>query len=192
MFDHIGLRTKDFDALASFYEKALAPLGYEKLMSFDGGAGLAETASRRFGSSRRTKPRQASISRLHPTAAQRSTHSTPLRSRLAARITARPAFATTRRTITPPSSSIPTATIWRRSATRARVRRALTWTLSRAEQGPPANAPPPSSAPREPRPAAGRADGAPARAPRPSPESPPEGSPRSLRPAPRKRVRRAP
>ncbi len=40
MFDHIGLRTKDFDALASFYEKALAPLGYEKLMSFDGGAGF--------------------------------------------------------------------------------------------------------------------------------------------------------
>jgi catechol 2,3-dioxygenase-like lactoylglutathione lyase family enzyme len=40
MFDHIGLRTQKFDALAAFYEKTLAPLGYEKLMSFEGGAGF--------------------------------------------------------------------------------------------------------------------------------------------------------
>jgi catechol 2,3-dioxygenase-like lactoylglutathione lyase family enzyme len=40
MFDHIGLRTKTIDVLTAFYEKALAPLGYEKLISFEGGAGF--------------------------------------------------------------------------------------------------------------------------------------------------------
>jgi catechol 2,3-dioxygenase-like lactoylglutathione lyase family enzyme len=40
MIDHIGLRTRHFTGLTAFYEKALAPLGYSKLMSFDGGAGF--------------------------------------------------------------------------------------------------------------------------------------------------------
>lgn len=40
MIDHIGLRTKQFDVMAKFYEAALAPLGYTKLMGYDGGAGF--------------------------------------------------------------------------------------------------------------------------------------------------------
>ena len=32
MFDHIMLRTQQFDVMSAFYEKALAPLGIKKLM----------------------------------------------------------------------------------------------------------------------------------------------------------------
>ncbi len=45
MFDHIGLRTAKFDALAAFYEAALAPLGYAKLVAFDGGAGFGDNGA---------------------------------------------------------------------------------------------------------------------------------------------------
>jgi predicted enzyme related to lactoylglutathione lyase len=38
MFDHIGIHTHQFDALISFYEAALAPLGYGKLASFENAA----------------------------------------------------------------------------------------------------------------------------------------------------------
>ena len=38
MFDHIGIHTNQFDALISFYEAALAPLGYGKLASFEDAA----------------------------------------------------------------------------------------------------------------------------------------------------------
>lgn len=40
MIDHIGLRTKKFDVLTKFYETTLAPLGWTKLVQFDGGAGF--------------------------------------------------------------------------------------------------------------------------------------------------------
>jgi catechol 2,3-dioxygenase-like lactoylglutathione lyase family enzyme len=40
MLDHIGLRTKKVDALVDFYEACLKPLGYEKVASYDGGAGF--------------------------------------------------------------------------------------------------------------------------------------------------------
>jgi catechol 2,3-dioxygenase-like lactoylglutathione lyase family enzyme len=40
MFDHIMLRTQQFDVMSAFYEKALAPLGIKKLMAFDGAAGF--------------------------------------------------------------------------------------------------------------------------------------------------------
>jgi catechol 2,3-dioxygenase-like lactoylglutathione lyase family enzyme len=40
MIDHIGIRTKRLAALTTFYEKALAPLGYSKLATYDGGAGF--------------------------------------------------------------------------------------------------------------------------------------------------------
>lgn len=45
MIDHIGLRTKQFAALTRFYEAALAPLGYQKLMSFASGAGFGRPGS---------------------------------------------------------------------------------------------------------------------------------------------------
>jgi|SRR5271166_789126 len=40
MLDHIGLVVSDFSKSKSFYERALAPLGYQKLMEFDGAAGF--------------------------------------------------------------------------------------------------------------------------------------------------------
>jgi catechol 2,3-dioxygenase-like lactoylglutathione lyase family enzyme len=39
MLDHIGVKTRQFEALVDFYETSLAPLGYTKLHSWDGGAG---------------------------------------------------------------------------------------------------------------------------------------------------------
>jgi catechol 2,3-dioxygenase-like lactoylglutathione lyase family enzyme len=44
MFDHIMLRTQQFDVMSAFYEKALAPLGIKKLMAFDGAAGFGRDA----------------------------------------------------------------------------------------------------------------------------------------------------
>ena len=40
MFDHIALRTGELKTLVKFYEAALVPLGYAKLVSFDDGAGF--------------------------------------------------------------------------------------------------------------------------------------------------------
>lgn len=40
MLDHIGLRTKQFDALLAFYTAALEPLGYKIMMQYPGAAGL--------------------------------------------------------------------------------------------------------------------------------------------------------
>jgi catechol 2,3-dioxygenase-like lactoylglutathione lyase family enzyme len=40
MFDHISLRTHQFDVMTAFYEQALAPLGIKMLMAFEGGQGL--------------------------------------------------------------------------------------------------------------------------------------------------------
>ena len=44
MFDHISLRTAQFDVMTAFYEEALAPLGIKKLMAFEGGAGFGRKA----------------------------------------------------------------------------------------------------------------------------------------------------
>jgi catechol 2,3-dioxygenase-like lactoylglutathione lyase family enzyme len=35
MFDHVGLNVRDYAASRSFYEQALAPLGYRVVMAFD-------------------------------------------------------------------------------------------------------------------------------------------------------------
>jgi catechol 2,3-dioxygenase-like lactoylglutathione lyase family enzyme len=35
MFDHVGLNVKDYAASRSFFEQALAPLGYRVVMAFD-------------------------------------------------------------------------------------------------------------------------------------------------------------
>ena len=40
MYDHIGLKVKDVDASARFYEAALAPLGYVKASQDSSGAGF--------------------------------------------------------------------------------------------------------------------------------------------------------
>jgi catechol 2,3-dioxygenase-like lactoylglutathione lyase family enzyme len=35
MFDHVGVNVKDYPASRAFYERALAPLGYRVVMSYD-------------------------------------------------------------------------------------------------------------------------------------------------------------
>jgi catechol 2,3-dioxygenase-like lactoylglutathione lyase family enzyme len=35
VFDHVGLNVKDYDATRTFYEEALAPLGWRVVMAFD-------------------------------------------------------------------------------------------------------------------------------------------------------------
>jgi catechol 2,3-dioxygenase-like lactoylglutathione lyase family enzyme len=40
MFDHVGLKVKDFKKSLGFYAKALAPLGYKVLSEGEGYAGL--------------------------------------------------------------------------------------------------------------------------------------------------------
>lgn len=42
MIDHTGYLVSDLEKSIAFYTKALAPLGYEKLMSFPGVAGFGE------------------------------------------------------------------------------------------------------------------------------------------------------
>jgi catechol 2,3-dioxygenase-like lactoylglutathione lyase family enzyme len=42
MIDHTGYLVTDLDKSVEFYTKALAPLGYEKLMAFPGVAGFGE------------------------------------------------------------------------------------------------------------------------------------------------------
>jgi catechol 2,3-dioxygenase-like lactoylglutathione lyase family enzyme len=44
MFDHIMLRTAQFDVMTAFYEQALAPLGIKKLMAFESAAGFGREA----------------------------------------------------------------------------------------------------------------------------------------------------
>ena len=44
MFDHIMLRTAQFDVMTAFYEQALAPLGIKKLMAFESAAGFGRDA----------------------------------------------------------------------------------------------------------------------------------------------------
>ena len=45
MLDHIGLRTAQFDTLARFYEAILAPLGYTKLLAWEGSAGFGRNGA---------------------------------------------------------------------------------------------------------------------------------------------------
>src|SRR2546423_1002836 len=40
MIDHTGISVSDFERSKAFYRAALAPLGYELLMEFPGGAGF--------------------------------------------------------------------------------------------------------------------------------------------------------
>ena len=96
MFDHVMLRTQQFDIMTAFYEKALAPLGIKKLMAFESAAGLGRDAPGLW-ISKSSEP-QSSVSCLRPgrkTMALRDRASSP-------------------RTITPPSSSTPTATTSKR------------------------------------------------------------------------------
>lgn len=48
MIDHTGYLVTDLDKSIAFYTKALAPLGYEKLMGFPGVAGFGENKKADF------------------------------------------------------------------------------------------------------------------------------------------------
>ena len=105
MFDHVALYVRDLETSRTFYEQALAPLGYgvafemEGMVAF-GPGGQPESRS----ASRRGVGRRRATSRSRPKTMRRSTPSTRPRSRPAARTTARRGFAsTTTRRITPPS-----------------------------------------------------------------------------------------
>jgi catechol 2,3-dioxygenase-like lactoylglutathione lyase family enzyme len=42
MLDHVSLRVQDFSRALAFYRTALAPIGYQVVMEYPGGAGLGE------------------------------------------------------------------------------------------------------------------------------------------------------
>lgn len=42
MLDHVSLRVQDFARALAFYKAALAPIGYQVTMEYEGGAGLGE------------------------------------------------------------------------------------------------------------------------------------------------------
>ena len=77
MIDHIGFPVSDYPRSKSFYQKALAPLGYTLIMeiaeteSGSPACGLAKTASPIFGSAARAGSRASCTWRSPPTIAQR-------------------------------------------------------------------------------------------------------------------------
>jgi catechol 2,3-dioxygenase-like lactoylglutathione lyase family enzyme len=44
VIDHIGIRTAELEILSRFYEQALTPLGWRKLVEFSGGAAFGRGA----------------------------------------------------------------------------------------------------------------------------------------------------
>src|ERR1700734_824190 len=106
MFDHISLRTHQFDVMTAFYEHALTPLGIKMLMAFEGGQGLGAmrrccrlTAPSEPSSSidlALSTPDKSAIRAFHPAALRAGGKTMTPRAR-----------ATSPRAITPPSSSIP-------------------------------------------------------------------------------------
>jgi hypothetical protein len=113
MFDHIMLRTQQFDVMTAFYEKALAPLGIKKLMAFESGAGFGRDKPGLW-ISRSSEPRSSvhlalsspdhsAVRAFHNAALAAGGKTTVLRDRV-----------TSPRIITPRLSSTPTATTSKR------------------------------------------------------------------------------
>lgn len=48
MLDHLGIQCADLSASASFYDAVLAPLGYRRVMEFDGAIGYGPPGSPDF------------------------------------------------------------------------------------------------------------------------------------------------
>jgi catechol 2,3-dioxygenase-like lactoylglutathione lyase family enzyme len=55
MLDHVGLAVSDFAKSKSFFERALAPLGYKCLMEFPGAAGFGREGKPDFWISQGSK-----------------------------------------------------------------------------------------------------------------------------------------
>jgi len=60
IFDHIGINVGDYEKSKAFYAKALAPLGIEVVMEFEGAAGLGRKGKPEFWFIAR-EPRQEKI-----------------------------------------------------------------------------------------------------------------------------------
>jgi catechol 2,3-dioxygenase-like lactoylglutathione lyase family enzyme len=56
MFDHLGFAVADFGKSRAFYSEALAPLGVEVVMEFDGRAGMGRDGSPAFWFAQDEKP----------------------------------------------------------------------------------------------------------------------------------------
>jgi catechol 2,3-dioxygenase-like lactoylglutathione lyase family enzyme len=57
VIDHLGFDVRDYEASKRFYQQALAPLGYELLMEFDGGvAGFGREGKPDFWIATRGEP----------------------------------------------------------------------------------------------------------------------------------------
>ena len=125
MIDHIGITVSDFEASKAFYDKAMAPLGASLMMmvpeEYTGGVKVGGYGRERpcFWIQRRRAPaRITSTSPSRRAAGPRSMPSMPPPSLpAAATMAGRGCVRTITPTTTAPSSSIPTATISRRSAT---------------------------------------------------------------------------
>jgi catechol 2,3-dioxygenase-like lactoylglutathione lyase family enzyme len=61
MLDHIGLVVTDFGRSKSFFERALAPLGYTKLMEFSGAAGFGMAGKPDFWISQGQSPKPVHV-----------------------------------------------------------------------------------------------------------------------------------
>ncbi len=113
MFDHVMLRTQQFDIMTAFYEKALAPLGIKKLMAFESAAGFGRDAPGLWISKSSepqssvhlalSSPDRSAVQAFHVRRLRPGRKTMALRDR-----------ASSPRTITPPSSSTPTATTSKR------------------------------------------------------------------------------
>ena len=117
MLDHIGLRTRQAAAMMSFYDKALAPLGYAKQMDFGAVAGYGTPQHPALWIGAADEATSRCILRWQQQTVPRwMLFMLPLLPP-GRRITGRRGCAPTiTPTITAPSSSIPTGTIWKRSA----------------------------------------------------------------------------
>ena len=125
MIDHLGINVADFDASKAFYDKAMAPLGASLLYMVPRGIHRRRQGRRLWPRpagvlAERRQGRAAGTTSMSPSpraAAPRSMPSMPRPLPPAARTMAGRACARTiTRTITAPSSSIPTATMSRPSA----------------------------------------------------------------------------
>ncbi len=116
MMDHVGLSVSDFERSKSFFERALAPLGYKCLKEYPGAAGFgADRPDFWIGQS-------AKLGATHVAflAADRTIVEKFYTAAIAAggRDNGKPEFVrNTTRPITAPSCSIPTATTSRLSVT---------------------------------------------------------------------------
>jgi catechol 2,3-dioxygenase-like lactoylglutathione lyase family enzyme len=61
MLDHIGLTVSDFGKSKSFFERALAPLGYKLLMEVSGAAGFGMVGKPDFWISQGATPHPAHV-----------------------------------------------------------------------------------------------------------------------------------